>query len=124
MQLGLHDMSTVEVCLIQPRMLPFNLDVLAEKEEVLFAQLEAVEIQVEQLQAEIEQQIARCHKISEMQVALTIRRQSVEVDVEAKRQKICDKSFFCGLIHGRISELKSSREISRASRSSGSLGSM
>ena len=117
-------MNMVEVCLIQPRMLPFSLDALAEKEEVLFAQLEAVEVQVEQLQAEIEQQVALCHKMSERQVALTIRRQSVEVDIEAKRQKICDKNFFCGLVHGRISELKSSRGISLSSHSSDSLGSM
>ena len=68
-------MNVVEVYLIQPHMLPFSLDALAEKEEVLFAQLEAVEVQVEQLQAEIEQQVALCHKMSKRQVALTIRSQ-------------------------------------------------
>ena len=117
-------MSTVEVRLIQPRMLPFTLDALAEKEDVLFAQLEAVEIQIERLQTEIEQQTALCHKISENQVALTIKRQGVEVDIEAKRQKICDKNFFCGLVHGRISELKGSGRINQARHSSESLGSM
>ena len=117
-------MSTVEVCLIQPRMLPFSLDALAEKEEVLFVQLEAVETQVEQLQADIEQQVALFHKISERKVALTIRSQGIEADIEAKRQKICEKNFFCGLVHGRIYELKSSRGVSLASLSSDSLGSM
>lgn len=92
-------------------MLPFNLDALANEEDVLYAQLEAAELQVLQLQNDLVRQ-------STLLPTLVARVTAVKADIETKRQTLDEKIFFCGLINGRLTRIRSRRSVSQESHSS------
>jgi hypothetical protein len=73
-------------------MLPFNLDALADKEDVLYAQLEAAELQVLQLQNNLVRQ-------STLLPTLVTCVTAVKADIKTKQQTLDKKIFFCRLIN-------------------------
>ena len=78
------------------------MDTLADSEAELFAQLEAAELQLKQIEQSVAEQ-------GSLIVKVTTRQATLRSELEKQQQRIREKTFFCGLIHDRIRELRRAR---------------